>query len=93
VLPLPVTATVCGYTMRDPQTGNMLRAVVVERDVARKAFETEVRQTGAATSLLQQSRSGGNTYKTRVWPLPPQTTTTVEIQVLEKCCVKPFQNE
>ncbi len=64
-VPMPDRAVVCGYGL--DIDGQMVDGVVVERERARVAFETEQRR-GADPGLVEAVR--GNVYRTRVYPVP-----------------------
>jgi Ca-activated chloride channel family protein len=73
-VPLPPEATVSGYAL--DVGGRLVDGVVVEKDEARRIFETEVRK-GVDPGLVEWTR--GNVFKTRVFPVPPQGSRTVAI--------------
>jgi hypothetical protein len=66
IFPLEEGAVVCGYSV--DINGVMLQAVVCDKEVARKAFESEVREKRAGPALIEQAV--GNTFKTRLYPIP-----------------------
>ncbi|MEE8436318.1 MAG: VIT domain-containing protein, partial [bacterium] len=72
--PLPPGATISGYAL---DVGGVLRdAVVVEKDKGRQVFEKIVRQ-GLDPGLVEWTK--GNTFKTRIFPIPPRGSRTVRI--------------
>ena len=72
--PLPPGATISGYAL---DVGGVLRdAVVVEKDKGRQVFEKIVRQ-GLDPGLAEWTK--GNTFKTRIFPIPPRGSRTVRI--------------
>lgn len=64
VFPLPEGAGVTGYAL--DINGQMVDGVVVKKEKARVAFETEVRR-GVDPGLVEQI--AGNVFRTRVYPL------------------------
>jgi hypothetical protein len=79
IIPLPENASVCAFASQDENTGDMLFASVVGKEKARVAFESEVRNHGPQASLMEQIKGAGNTYKTRIYPIPANGTYTIEI--------------
>lgn len=75
VFPLPEGASVSGYAL--DLGGQLVDAVVVEREAARVAFESEVRR-GVDPGLVEWVR--GNNFRTRVWPIPAHGTRTVRVE-------------
>ncbi len=73
-VPLPEGATVSGYAL--DVAGAMVDGVVVEKDKARQVFEAEVRK-GVDPGLVEWTK--GNTFKTRVFPIPAGGSRTVMI--------------
>ena len=63
--PLPEGASISGYGL--DVDGEMAEGVIVEKDAARVAFETEVRK-GVDPGLAEWVR--GNNFRTRVYPIP-----------------------
>ena len=61
MFPLDENAAVCGYAV--DIKGVMVKAVVTEKETARKAFETEVREKKGGPSIIEQV--AGNVFKTR----------------------------
>ncbi len=57
-------------------SGVLVEGVCVEKQKARQVFESEVRR-GIDPGLVEQTR--GNSYRTRVHPIPPNGTRTVQI--------------
>lgn len=74
VIPLPDRAVVCGYAL--DIDGTMVDGVVVEKEKARVAFETEQRR-GADPGLVEAVR--GNVYRTRVYPVAAMGTRTLRL--------------
>ena len=74
-LPLPDRATVCGYAL--DIHGQLVDGVVVEKEQARVAFETEQRR-GVDPGLMEAVK--GNAYRTRVYPVPPRGTRTIRLR-------------
>ena len=72
--PLPDGAAVCGYALEID--GDMVPAVVVEKERARVAFETEQRR-GVDPGLVEAVK--GNVYRTRVYPVPARGARRVRI--------------
>ena len=75
VFPLPEGVTVSGYGL--DVDGEIVDAVVVEAEAARVIFENEMRGR-VDPGLVEWVR--GNTFRTRVWPIPAQGRRTVRIQ-------------
>ena len=73
--PLPEGATISGYGL--DVDGQLVEGVVVQKDKARVAFETEVRK-GVDPGLVEWTR--GNRFQTRVYPIPSQGTRTVMVR-------------
>ncbi|QTN34268.1 DUF2135 domain-containing protein [Akkermansiaceae bacterium] len=65
VFPLPDGAAVCGYSL--DIAGVLVDGVVVTKERARVAFETEVRRN-VDPGLVEHIQ--GNLYRTRIYPLP-----------------------
>lgn len=74
VFPLPDGAVVTGYAL--DVDGAMTDGVVVPKDEARIAFETETRR-GIDPGIAEQV--GGNLYRTRIYPLPASGRRTARI--------------
>lgn len=74
VFPLPDGAAVCGYAL--DVDGALVPGVVVPKEKARVAFETEVRR-GVDPGLVEAVR--GNVHRTRVYPLPPNGDRTIRL--------------
>ena len=72
--PLPDGAVVCGYALEI--NGAMVDGVVVPKEKARVAFETEQRR-GVDPGLVEAVR--GNVYRTRIYPVPANGTRRVRI--------------
>lgn len=72
--PLPDGATVCGYALEID--GAMVDGVVVPKEKARVAFETEQRR-GVDPGLVEAVK--GNVYRTRVYPVPPSGARRVRV--------------
>ncbi len=73
--PLPAGAIVQGYAL--DINGRMVDGVPVPRQKARVAFEEEVRKQ-VDPGLVEWS--GGNMFKTRVYPIPAGGTRTVRLR-------------
>ncbi len=65
IFPLPDGAAVCGYAL--DITGVLVDGVVVTKERARVAFETETRRN-VDPGLVEHIQ--GNLYRTRIYPLP-----------------------
>ena len=72
LVPLPAGATIAGYAL--DVNGVMVDGVIVGKTKAKVVFEEIVRQ-GIDPGLVDQA--AGNTFRTRVYPLPPSGTRTV----------------
>ena len=77
--PLPEGAAVCGYAL-DIQ-GKMVDGVFVDRQQARHAYETIVRRM-TDPALLELV--GGNTFRARVFPIPPKGTRTIAVRYVTR---------
>jgi hypothetical protein len=75
--PLPEGAALSGYGL--DVGGTLVDGVPVEKQAARLAFEKEVRK-GVDPGLVEQT--GGNQFRTRVYPIPAGGTRTVKIEYL-----------
>lgn len=75
ICPLPAGATVQGYAL--DINGRMVDGVPVPKQKARVAFEEEVRKQ-VDPGLVEWS--GGNMFKTRVYPIPAGGTRTVRLR-------------
>lgn len=73
--PLPEGATVSGYAL--DVNGVMIDGVPVEKQKGREVFEQEVRKN-VDPGLIEMTK--GNTFKTRVYPIPPRGTRTVRVK-------------
>ena len=78
-IPLPEGSTVSGYAL--DIAGVMVDGVVVEKDKARQVFEIEVRK-GVDPGLVEWVK--GNTFKTRVYPIPAGGSRTVMIRYVSE---------
>jgi tetratricopeptide (TPR) repeat protein len=74
VFPLPDGAAVCGYAL--DIDGRLVDGVVVPKEKARVAFETETRRN-VDPGLVEHVK--GNLYKTRIYPLPAGGDRTVRL--------------
>jgi hypothetical protein len=74
VFPLPDGAAVCGYAL--DVNGDLVDGVVVPKEKARVAFETETRRR-VDPGLVEYVK--GNVYKTRIYPLPRGASRTVKV--------------
>jgi tetratricopeptide (TPR) repeat protein len=79
VFPLPEGATISGYGL--DVEGEIVDAMVVEAQAARIAFEEEVRR-GIDPGLMEWVR--GNSFRTRVWPIPAQGRRTVRVEYVSE---------
>ncbi|KAJ3437191.1 von willebrand factor a domain-containing protein 5a [Anaeramoeba flamelloides] len=78
LLPLPEDASVSGFAL--DIHGKMVDAVPVEKVKAKVVFEKEVRK-GVDPGLLEKVK--GNNFKTRVYPILPNSSRTVSITYIE----------
>ena len=74
-IPMPDGAVVCGYAL--DIDGQLVDGVVVPKDEARIAFETEQR-IGTDPGLVEAVKD--NIYRTRVYPIPKGSTRTVQLR-------------
>ena len=72
--PLPDGAAVCGYALEI--NGALVDGVVVPKEKARVAFETEQRR-GVDPGIVEAVK--GNVYRTRVYPVPANGTRRVRV--------------
>ena len=72
--PLPEEATVSGYAL--DINGKMIDGVIVSKAEGRRIFEKIVRQR-TDPGLIEWAR--GNTFKTRVFPIPPQGRRIIKV--------------
>ncbi len=77
--PLPEGATVSGYAL--DINGSMVDGVVVEKEKGRQVFEKIVRQ-GIDPGLVEYTK--GNTFKTRVFPIPAQGSRIVRVSYVSE---------
>lgn len=75
--PLPDGAVITGYAL--DIGGQMIEGVVVKKEKARVAFETEVRR-GVDPGIVEHV--AGNVYRTRIYPLPENGTRKVQIKYI-----------
>jgi len=73
--PLPDGAVITGYAL--DVNGQMVDGVVVKKEQARVAFETEVRR-GVDPGLVEHV--AGNVYRTRIYPLPARGTRQIRVK-------------
>ncbi len=73
--PLPPGATVQGYAL--DINGKLVDGVPVPKEKARVAFEEEVRRQ-VDPGLVEWS--GGNVFKTRIYPIPAKGTRTIKLR-------------
>lgn len=73
---LPDRASVCGYALEIED--QMIEGVVVPKEKARVAFETEQRR-GADPGLVEAVK--GNVYQTRVYPVPAKGCRKIALEV------------
>lgn len=66
--PIPPEATVCAYSLEI--NGDMVPGVVVEKETARVAFETE-KAKNVDPGIVEHV--AGNVWRTRIFPLQPKT--------------------
>ena len=76
--PVPDGATVCGYELEI--NGAMVPGVVVGKEEARTAFENEKRK-GVDPGVVEHVK--GNVWRTRIYPLNPETPRRASVTVLE----------
>jgi Ca-activated chloride channel family protein len=74
VFPLPDGAAVCGYAL--DINGVLTDGVVVKKEKARVAFETETRRR-VDPGLVEHVK--GNLYRTRIYPLPAGGSRTIRL--------------
>lgn len=74
VFPLPDGAAVCGYAL--DINGVLVDGVVVPKEKARVAFETETRRV-VDPGLVEHVK--GNLYRTRIYPLPANGSRTIRL--------------
>lgn len=79
VFPLPDGATVSGYAL--DVNGQMVDGVAVEKEKARRVFETEVRR-GVDPGIVE--KTAGNHFRTRIYPLPAKGRRTVMVRYLSE---------
>jgi Ca-activated chloride channel family protein len=79
VFPLPEGASLSGYAL--DVAGTLVDGVVVERQQARVAFETEVRK-GIDPGLAEWAQ--GNSFRTRIWPVPARGVRTVRVRYVSE---------
>ena len=75
VFPLPDGAAVSGYAL--DVNGQLVDGVIVKKEKARVAFETETRRR-VDPGLIEHVK--GNVYRTRIYPLPPKAARTVRLR-------------
>ena len=85
LVPLPAGAAVSGYGL--DVDGALRDGVIVEKDVARVAFDREVRK-GVDPGLVEWV--GENLFRTRVFPIPAEGTRTIKISYVHPLG---YQNE
>lgn len=81
--PLPDGATVSGFGL--DVGGQVVEGVVVPKEQARVALETEIRK-GVDPGLVEQVR--GNLYRTRIYPIPAHGTRTVRLRWVSTLATK-----
>lgn len=84
IFPLPEGATVSGYAL--DIDGHMVDGVVVEKAKAQRVFETVVRR-GVDPGLVEWVK--GNTFRTRVYPLPAKGKRTVMVRYVTELEIGP----
>jgi len=77
VFPLPEGATVCGYAL--DINGVLVDGVVVSKELARVAFETETRRN-VDPGIVEHIQ--GNLYRTRIYPLPAKGERRIRLTYL-----------
>lgn len=82
-IPMPDRAIVCGYAL--DIDGQIIDGVVVPKEKARVAFETEQRR-GADPGLVEAVK--GNVYQTRVYPVPGLKTRMVKLRYIAPLLVE-----
>ena len=84
--PLPPEATVCGYALEID--GAMIPGVVVGKEAARVAFETE-KARNVDPGIVEHV--AGNIWRTRIFPLLPNKPRKVQVDYIEPsaCCDSP----
>lgn len=75
--PLPQGVTVSGYAI--DLDGQLVDAVIVEKNTARIVFETEQRK-GIDPGLVEWV--AGNNFKTRIWPIPARGKRTIRLDFI-----------
>lgn len=80
--PMPEGAIVSGYAL--DVNGDLVEGVAVEKQKAREIFETEVRK-GVDPGLVEKVK--GNNFKTRVYPLSPRSSRTVQVTYLTELAI------
>ncbi|KAH3764700.1 actin family [Pelomyxa schiedti] len=78
MFPLGERSTVCGYAV--DVDGNLVEAVVVPKDKARAAFESEVREKRAAAIAEQVE---GNIFRVRIHPFRHGMSRTIKLVITE----------
>ncbi|NCA81966.1 MAG: DUF2135 domain-containing protein [Opitutae bacterium] len=84
VFPLPDGAAVCGYAL--DLNGVLTDGVVVKKEKARVAFETETRQR-VDPGLVEHVK--GNLYRTRIYPLPARGSRTLRLSYTTPLAIAP----
>lgn len=79
IFPLPEGATVSGYGL--DVNGTMVDGVAVEKQKARVTYEREV-HNGIDPGLLEHV--SGNTFRTRIYPIPAKGTRSVKVQYVSE---------
>ncbi len=82
VVALPDGATVCGYAI--DIDGELVDGVIVAKQEARRILEVEIRK-GVDPGLVEQV--AGNSYRARIYPLPPGGTRTVRLSYVSELAV------
>ncbi|MCP5537024.1 MAG: hypothetical protein H7A51_12455 [Akkermansiaceae bacterium] len=78
VMPLPVGSTVSQYALE--VNGQLRNGVSVEKEQARHAYET-IKRAMIDPGIIE--REAGNTYRTKVFPIPARGTKLVRIGYIE----------
>ena len=80
--PLPEGAVVSGYAL--DIDGELVEGVAIEKQKAREVLETEIRR-GVDPGIVEKVK--GNNFKTRVYPLNPNSSRTVQVVYITELAV------
>jgi len=86
--PLPAGAAVCSFAL--DVGGQLVEGVPVPKDQARITFEKEERK-GVDPGLLEHT--AGNSYRMRIYPIPPHGTRTVRVEYVSSIDQDAFSDE